>query len=297
MSEVAWVFPGQGSQRTGMGADARDRSSRAAKVVDTVDEALGYSLSDIIFNGTAECLVSTRVQQPAILTASIAYLEALKETGNLPAPACVAGHSLGEYSAMVAAGALDLADAARLVQRRGELMEEHGLGGMLAVIGLDQESLEAITAEAGVEIANFNAPGQTTLSGHAEALVRAGAIARERGARRVLPLPVNGAFHSSLMRPVAEQLWPMIRDTEFRAPAVPVMANVDARLLTEPDELRVELREQITASVRWVDVIQAASAQGARRFIEVGPGKVLAGLVSRIVPNSEVVTAEELLSG
>jgi [acyl-carrier-protein] S-malonyltransferase len=297
MSEVAWVFPGQGSQRTGMGADARDRSPRAAQVFDTVDEALGYSLSDIIFNGTAEDLVSTRVQQPTILAASIAYLEALKETDTLSAPACVAGHSLGEYSAMVAAGALDLADAARLVQRRGELMEEHGLGGMVAVIGLDRETLEAIAAEAGVEIANFNAPGQTTLSGRAEALERAGALALERGARRVLPLPVNGAFHSSLMQPAAEQLWPMIQETRFHAPAVPVVANVDARMLTEPDELRAELREQITASVRWVDVIQAASAQGARRFIEVGPGKVLAGLVSRIAPDSEAVTAEQLLSG
>jgi [acyl-carrier-protein] S-malonyltransferase len=293
----AWIFPGQGSQRVGMGWDAAERSTAAAEVFSTVDDALGYKLSEIILNGPDSALVSTRVQQPAILAASIAYLAALREAGKLPEPSCVAGHSLGEYAALVAAGALDLGDAARLVQRRGELMEEHGLGGMIAVIGLDADSLVQIAEQTGVEIANFNAPGQITLSGRSENLEQAASRASAEGARRVIVLPVNGAFHSSLMTPVADALWPDIERVEMRRPVAPLVANVDARPLTDPDELRTELREQITASVRWVDVVQTAVANGVEQFYEVGPGKILSGLVPRIQKGCTVHHAEQMLNG
>lgn len=296
MGSVAWVFPGQGSQKVGMGREAAERSAAARSVFETVDDALGDELSDVIFNGPEETLVSTRVQQPALLAASIAFLTTLREDGNLPEPAFVAGHSLGEYSALVAAGALDLSDAARLVQRRGELMEEHGLGGMLAVIGLDGDALEEIAREAVVDIANFNAPGQTTLSGRAENLETASGLAKERGARRVVPLPVNGAFHSGLMQPVADALWEDLQSVEMSEPICPMLANIDGRPLTDPDEIRAELRDHITRSVRWIDIVQGAHERGVDQFYEIGPGKVLSGLIPRIVKGVETTTAESLLA-
>lgn len=292
---AAWVFPGQGSQYVGMGRELSQREPVARMVFDRVDAALGFRLSDVIFNGPDQDLVATRNQQPALLATSIAYFEVLKQRGCLPKPALVAGHSLGEYTALVASGALDLGDAARLVRRRGELMEEHGQGGMIAVIGLSDRVLMEIASQSGAEIANLNAPGQTTLSGRTDALERAGALAREAGARRVLSLPVNGAFHSSLMRPVVDGLKPMIDETPFSRPCVPLIANVDARLLLEPHDLRAELAEQITASVRWVDVIQQAVHGGVDHFLEVGPGKVLSGLITRIVQGLTTEHAEALL--
>lgn len=295
MSGAAWIFPGQGSQKVGMGRDLAERSPAAARVFEAVDHALGFPLSDTIFNGPAEDLVSTRNQQPALLAASIAYLTVLRETGALPEPVCVAGHSLGEYAALVAAGSLDLSDAARMVRRRGELMEEHGLGGMIAVLGLDEAVLDEVAAAAGVEIANLNAPGQTTLSGRSDALEHAASLAKERGARRVVPLPVNGAFHSSLMRPVVEGMLPLIEHARVAPASVPLIANVDARPLREPDELRRELLRQITASVRWIDVVHGARGLGAAEFIEVGPGNVLTGLVRRILPDADARTADSLL--
>ena len=292
---VAWVFPGQGSQRVGMGSELAQSDADAKAVFDRVDEALGFALSDIIFTGPDEDLIATRNQQPALLATSIAYLEVLKRRSQLPDPTVVAGHSLGEYTALVASGALDLADAARLVRRRGELMEEHGLGGMIAVLGLDDSVLAEIASASGAEIANINAPGQTTLSGRTDALERATQLAKEAGARRVLPLPVNGAFHSSLMRPVVDGLKPMIEETRFNRPCAALIANVDGRLLTEPNELRAELAAQITASVRWVDVVQQATREGVDRFVEIGPGKVLSGLIARIAPDARTEQAEALL--
>ncbi|HLI50206.1 MAG TPA: ACP S-malonyltransferase [Thermomicrobiaceae bacterium] len=296
MSDVVWVFPGQGSQKVGMGKELAEKSSIARNVFNEVDRALGFDLSRTIFEGPSEELLRTTNQQPAILAASVAYLRVLRASGELPEPGWVAGHSLGEYSALVAAGAMSLADAARLVRRRGELMEEHGLGGMVAVLGLDATVLENVARETGTEIANFNAPGQITLSGRADGLEAAGKLAKEQGARRVLPLPVNGAFHSSLMEPVAEALWPMIAETTIDRPSVPLIANVDGRAISEPDELRAELRAQITASVRWIDVVQSAAAAGACRFYEVGPGKVLSGLIGRILPNASAAPVEPLLA-
>lgn len=294
-ANAAWVFPGQGSQRVGMGRALAEAEPAAARVFAVVDEALDFPLSEIIFNGPDEELVATRNQQPALLAVSVAYARVLRERGLLPAPLCVAGHSLGEYSALVAAEALDLADAARIVRRRGELMEEFGLGGMIAVIGLDADSLATVANETGVELANLNAPGQITLSGRREQLQAAGERARALGARRVLPLPVNGAFHSSLMAPVVEGLRPLLAETRIQPPLAPLVADVDARLLQDPADLRQELLAQITASVRWIEVIEAAVRLGAGRFYEVGPGKVLSGLIARIAPGAETVTAESLL--
>ncbi len=295
VSKAAWVFPGQGSQRVGMGRELAEQEPAARMVFDRVDDALGFCLSDVIFNGPEVDLVATRNQQPALLATSIAYFEVLKRRGCLPDPAVVAGHSLGEYTALVASGALDLCDAARLVRRRGELMEEHGLGGMIAVIGLSDGVLMEIASQSGAEIANLNAPGQTTLSGRADALERAACLAKEAGARRVLPLAVNGAFHSSLMRPVVDGLKPMIDETPLSRPCVPLIANVDARPLIEPHELRAELAAQITASVRWVDVVQHAVHGGVDHFFEVGPGKVLSGLIARIADGLKTEHAEALL--
>ncbi len=292
---TAWVFPGQGSQRVGMGKDLAEREPVARAVFAQVDEALGFRLSDLIFNGPDDELVATRNQQPALLATSIAYFEVLRQRKQLPDPLVVAGHSLGEYSALVASGSLDLSDAARLVRRRGELMEEHGLGGMIAVLGLSDADITRIAEESGAEIANINAPGQTTLSGRTAALDRAAQLAKDAGARRVIPLPVNGAFHSSLMIPVVDGLTPMIAETAFRCPIAPLIANVDARPLTEPDDLRAELAAQITASVRWVDVVQQAMQGGVSHFFEVGPGKVLSGLIARIARGLETEHAEALL--
>jgi [acyl-carrier-protein] S-malonyltransferase len=296
MGSVAWTFPGQGSQSVGMGRDAAEQSDDAKRVFERVDDALGFSLSEIIFNGPDEELVKTSIQQPAILAASVAHFVALNEAGQLPEPVCVAGHSLGEYSALVAAGALDVGDAARLVRRRGQLMEEHGLGGMVAVIGLDGEKLVEIAAQTGVEIANFNAPGQTTLSGRSDALEAAGALAKEQGARRVIPLPVNGAFHSSLMQPVADALWGDLQQVTVNPPQVPLLANVDARPLSDPDDLRAELRDHITASVQWIQIVEQASSIGVDTFYEIGPGKVLSGLAPRIVKGCQTHQSQQILA-
>ncbi len=292
---TAWVFPGQGSQRVGMGKALAEREPVARRVFEQVDDALGFRLSECIFCGPDDELLATRNQQPALLATSIAYFEVLRLRQQLPDPLVVAGHSLGEYSALVASGALDLSDAARLVRRRGELMEQHGLGGMIAVLGLGDADLQRIVMESGVEIANLNAPGQTTLSGRTEALERATQLAKDAGARRVVPLPVNGAFHSSLMSPVVEGLAPMIAETTFSRPIAPLIANVDARPLIEPDDLRAELVAQITASVRWVDVVQRSMQGGVSHFFEVGPGKVLSGLIARIARGLETQYAEALL--
>jgi [acyl-carrier-protein] S-malonyltransferase len=296
MGSVGWTFPGQGSQKVGMGREAVEHSAAAKQVFETVDDALGFKLSEIILNGPEQELVATSIQQPAILTASIAYFTSLNEAGKLPQPACVAGHSLGEYSALVAAGSLDVADAARLVRRRGQLMEEHGLGGMVAVIGLDAEQLVEIADAAGVEVANFNAPGQITLSGRSENLEKASELAKEAGARRVLPLPVNGAFHSSLMQPVADALWEDLQKVDVRPPIAPMLANVDARPLSDPDDLRAELRDHITTSVQWIEIVQQANTLGVDTFYEVGPGKVLSGLAPRIIKGCETHQAEQLLA-
>ncbi|MDF2762641.1 MAG: malonyl CoA-acyl carrier protein transacylase [Thermomicrobiales bacterium] len=275
-----------------MGRELTQLDPEIATLYATADDTLGFPLSEIIFDGPEATLQETSVQQPAILLTSIAYLRALQYRGLLPDADYVAGHSLGEYAAMVAAGSLAFADALRLVRRRGELMQEHGAGAMAAILGLAAEDIAAIARDAGVEVANFNTPVQTTVSGRIAAVERAIALAKERGAKRSLLLPVSGAFHSRLMVPVAEAMRPLIDETEVHAGQVPLVADLDARFLRDPADLRDELVDQICGSVRWVDVVGALVGAGVTRFYEIGPGQVLAGLIGRCAPEATVITAE-----
>jgi [acyl-carrier-protein] S-malonyltransferase len=293
---VAWVFPGQGSQYVGMGLSLARQQPGAATVFDGADEMLGFPLSELIFHGPDEELQQTENQQPAIVATSAAYLVALRDRGLLPEPAAVAGHSLGEYSALVAVDSLDLNDALTLVRRRGDLMQQHGAGAMAAIIGLEPDAVADLAAEAGAEVANFNAPGQTTVSGRRETVATAMALAKERGARRVVQLPVSAAFHSSLMEPVVDGLRQLIEETAFREATVPLVTNVDATPIQHPDDLRRELLDQICASVRWIDVVERLHRDGVHTFIEVGPGKVLSGLIGRIARGAQTVAAEDLLT-
>jgi [acyl-carrier-protein] S-malonyltransferase len=275
-----------------MGRELTQLDPEIATLYATADDTLGFPLSEIIFDGPEATLQETSVQQPAILLTSIAYLRALQYRGLLPDADYVAGHSLGEYAAMVAAGSLAFADALRLVRRRGELMQEHGAGAMAAILGLAAEDIAAIARDAGVEVANFNTPVQTTVSGRIAAVERAIALAKERGAKRSLLLPVSGAFHSRLMVPVAEAMRPLIDETEVHAGQVPLVADLDARFLRDPADLRDELVDQICGSVRWVDVVGALVGAGVTTFYEIGPGQVLAGLIGRCAPEATVITAE-----
>jgi [acyl-carrier-protein] S-malonyltransferase len=279
-----------------MGRELIQLDSELATLYARADDTLGFALSDIIFNGPEAALQETPVQQPAILLTSIAYLHVLRNRGLLPDAGYVAGHSLGEYAAMVAAGSLDFQDALRLVRRRGELMQEHGAGAMAAILGLAAEDVAAIARDAGVEVANFNTPVQTTVSGRGEAVERAIALARERGAKRALLLPVSGAFHSTLMAPVAKAMRPLIDQTTMQAGRVPLVADVDARFLREPVDLRHELVDQICGSVRWVDVVDALVGAGVTTFYEIGPGQVLTGLIGRCAPEATVITAERMVA-
>jgi [acyl-carrier-protein] S-malonyltransferase len=214
----------------------------------------------------------------------------------LPDADFVAGHSLGEYAALVAAGSLAFDDALRLVRRRGELMQEHGAGVMAAILGLAPRDVVTIAGEAGAEVANFNAPDQTTVSGPVAAVQRAVELAKARGAKRAILLPVSGAFHSSLMAPAASGMRPSVEDATVRRARMPLVSNVEARPLLDPGDLRQELVEQICGSVRWVDVVGALTGAGVTTFYEIGPGRVLAGLIGRCAPEATVFTAERMLS-
>jgi [acyl-carrier-protein] S-malonyltransferase len=279
-----------------MGRELVELDPEMSALFAAADDVLGFPLSEIIFNGPEAALQETPVQQPAILLTSIAYLRALRSRDLLPDADYVTGHSLGEYAALVAAGSLDFDDALRLVRRRGELMQEHGAGAMAAILGLAAEDVAAIAREAGVEVANFNTPVQTTVSGRPPPVERAIALARERGAKRAVLLPVSGAFHSTLMAPVADAMRPLIDDTTVQAGRVPLVADVDARFLRVPSDLRNELVNQICGSVRWVDVVGALVGAGVTTFYEIGPGQVLAGLIGRCAPAATVITAERMLA-
>jgi [acyl-carrier-protein] S-malonyltransferase len=292
---AAWIFPGQGSQAVGMGRDLAARYPEAQAAFDEADQALGFSVSSLCWDGPEAELTRTANQQPALLTVSVATLRVLLKEDLLPEPDYVAGHSLGEYSALVAAGALAFADALRLVRRRGELMEQYGRGGMVAVIGLDDEAMQLVANESGSEVANFNAPGQTTLSGSAEALEVAEIAAKARGARRVIKLPVNGAFHSSLMAPVADELAHDIDRVEIVKPRVPLVSNVTGEPIANPDDIRNELVEQICASVRWTRSIETMVELGVTHFYEIGVGNVLTGLVGRIEKSATALASDKLL--
>ncbi len=296
---TGFIFPGQGSQKVGMGRAWRDASATARAAFEEADGALGFALSRLCFEGPEEELQLTANTQPAILAVSVAAWRAAADGGL--APAVVAGHSLGEYSALVAAGTLAFADALRLVRRRGELMQEAvpvGVGAMAAIIGMPAEDVESIALQAAGDevcaVANYNAPIQTVVAGHRQAVERAVMLATEGGAKRALLLPVSAPFHCELMRPAREALRPLLEATEFRDPRVPVMTNVDAAPATTGTAARAALVRQVDSPVRWVESVERMVADhGVERFIEIGPGSVLTGLMRRIARSAEAASLAE----
>ena len=298
---IAFVFPGQGAQHVGMCRDVYDASAAAREVFDQADATLGFGLSQLCFEGPEANLTATENAQPALLTASTALVAALREAGYHGSPALVAGHSLGEYSALVAAGALDFATGLRLVRRRGELMAAANQGGMAAIIGLDEAPLEAICGEASlpealVVIANYNAPGQLVISGASEAVERACELAKARGAKRALHLKVSAAFHSPLLRAAADGLIGAIAEADVSDARIPVIGNVTAAPLQASEALRNELVAQVTAPVRWIASVQRMVAGSVDTFVEIGPGSVLTGLIKRIAPSARLVNVCDLAS-
>ena len=288
--KIAFVFPGQGSQKVGMGRAWVDVSPEARRTFEEADEVLGLPLSRLCWEGPEEELNLTANTQPALLTASVAMHRALGTLAPELRPLAVAGHSLGEYSALVAAGALGFADALRLVRRRGELMQEAvpvGQGAMAAIIGMDAEAIAALAAEAAegevCAVANLNGPAQTVIAGHKGAIDRAVALAKERGAKKATVLAVSAPFHSPLMRPAREGMTGPLRETRFSDPAVPVVTNVDAAPAVSGDAVREALIRQIDSPVRWVEsVLWMEESLGVEVFLEVGPGNVLSGMTRRI---------------
>lgn len=303
MGKVAFIFPGQGSQFAGMGKDLAERYPEAREVFERADAALGEPLSRLCFEGPEEQLRLTANTQPAILTVSLAGYAVLAARG--AAFEGVAGHSLGEYSAVGAAGGVTVEDLVRTVRRRGQLMQEAvpvGVGAMSAVLGPDRDAVEAACREASivgqvVVPANFNAPEQTVIAGHAGAVARAGALLAGQGAKRVVPLPVSAPFHSPLMVPAREGLEPVLKALEFKRLSAPLYNNVDAAPVREGLAVCDGLVRQVDAPVRWVELVERMAADGFDIFVEVGPGSVLSGLVRRITRGAatiQVGTADQV---
>ncbi|PKP75690.1 MAG: [acyl-carrier-protein] S-malonyltransferase [Alphaproteobacteria bacterium HGW-Alphaproteobacteria-6] len=291
----AFVFPGQGAQVVGMGRALADTYPAARAVFDEVDAALGEPLSQLIWEGTAEALTLTENAQPALMATSIAALRALEAEGiGIGSAAYVAGHSLGEYSALCAAGALSLADTARLLRLRGRAMQAAvpvGVGAMAALLGLDLATAVEVAAEAAAgevcQAANDNDPAQVVISGHRGAVERALEIAKARGAKRAILLPVSAPFHCALMEPAARAMAEALDGVAIRAPAVPLVANVRAAAVDDPAVIRALLVEQVTGSVRWRESVQWMAAQGVTEFWEIGAGKALSGMIRRIAAGAE----------
>jgi len=298
--KVALLFPGQGSHSVGMGRDLYEGSAAARQVFEEVDEALGRPLSDIIFAGPEEELRRTDNAQPAIAAVSLACMRAMEEQdGPAPGVSMVAGHSLGEYTALAATGVLSISDTARLVVERGRLMQhacEERPGGMAALVGIDELVVEDVCRQTGTYISNINTPEQIVISGDHMNLARAIDLAAARGARRCIPLKVGGAFHSGLMAPARSGLASVIDSLEFHDPLVPIVANVNAQPLRTGTEVKKELTTQLLSCVQWKRTVRFMLEQGIDRFIEIGPGRVLASLVQRNEPGVAVTNVSDLAS-
>ncbi len=303
MAKTAILFPGQGAQTVGMGKDFHDACPAAARVYREAAETLGWDVAALCFNGPQAELDRTAVCQPAILTTSLAILAAMREAGYAPLGnvSAAAGLSLGEYTALVAAGSMSFADALKLVQKRGQYMEEacrQNPGAMMSIIGLDDAAVEAVceqAREAGAVVpANYNSPGQLVISGSPQGVQRAAELAKARGAKRALPLAVSGAFHSPLMEPAAARLEQALAATAVVAPTMMVIANVSAEPVSDPALIRRSLAQQVKSAVRWCPSMKRLVADGYGQFIEVGPGKVLSGLMKRIAPEAQVVNVSSL---
>jgi len=287
--KVAYVFPGQGSQYVGMGRDICQHFPEAKAVFDLADSVLGFSLSHLCFDGPEDELRQTVNVQPAIVTMSLACLVVAQD--RLYAPSFVAGHSLGEYTALATAGVLDFANTIRLARERGRFMREAGQkspGAMAAVLGMNEDKLGEVCAATGTRIANINCPGQLVISGHCDAIAHALDLARSVGARRVLPLAVSGAFHTELMRPALAGLKHIIDGLSFAEPKIPIIANTSAKPIVSAEVLKAELLEQLCACVQWQSSVEYMISQGVTTFIEIGPGKVLSGLIKHTNPEVEI---------
>ncbi|EIV1853073.1 ACP S-malonyltransferase [Vibrio vulnificus] len=302
MSKFAIVFPGQGSQAVGMLADLGEQYEIVKQTFAQASEALGYDLWALVQNGPAEDLNQTFRTQPALLASSVAIWRVWQELG-LAQPENLAGHSLGEYSALVCAGVIDFQEAIKLVELRGQLMQEAvpaGTGAMYAIIGLDDEAIAKACEEAAqgdvVSPVNFNSPGQVVIAGSKDAVERAGTLCKEAGAKRALPLPVSVPSHCALMKPAAEKLAVALESIEFKAPQLPVINNVDVVAETVPAKIKDALVRQLYSPVRWTESVELMSSQGVEKLLEMGPGKVLTGLTKRIVKSLEAAAVNDVAS-
>lgn len=292
--KVGFIFPGQGSQAVGMGKDLFEKYDSAKKVFETADNALGYKISEICFNGPEEVLKETKNTQPAILTTSLACLEALKSECDIT-PCATAGHSLGEYGALYTANVLSMEDAIKITGKRAELMNEAAnetKGSMAAVIALSEEAinegLKELQQEGKISVANYNCPGQTVITGEKHLIEKAVTLLKEKGAKRVIELAVSGAFHSELMKGAADKFAQYVKDFDFANSSIPVYENTDAKAVTDGNDLKERVSKQIYSPVHWTETIQNMVNDGVEVFIEIGCGKVLAGLNKKI--NAEIKT-------